>query len=60
MSENLTDLEKLSIINHNNIDLQSEARSAVLEELTKCGMIEKMKAQLKHDILKAMEKQKKN
>jgi hypothetical protein len=60
MSQNLHDFEKYGLNNQNNIDLQAEARNAVMEELNKSGLLEKMKAQLKVDILKAMEKQKKN
>jgi hypothetical protein len=58
MTTNLTESDKNSI--NNNVDLQSEARKAVLEELTKSGIIDKLKAQLKSDIFKSMEKQKKN
>lgn len=45
---------------NNNIDLQAEARNAVLEEMTKSGFMDKMRAQLKSEIFKSLEKQKKN
>lgn len=45
---------------NNNLDLHAEARNAVLEEMTKNGLMEKMRAQLKSEILKSLEKQKKN
>jgi hypothetical protein len=43
-----------------NLDLQAEARNAILEEITKSGLMDKMHAQLKSEILKSLEKQKKN
>jgi len=45
---------------NNNLDLHAEARNAVLEEMTKNGLMEKMRAKLKSEILKSLEKQKKN
>jgi hypothetical protein len=42
-----------------NVDLQSEAKRIVMEELEKMGAITKMKAQLKSQVLKILEKQNK-
>jgi hypothetical protein len=44
---------------NDNIDLQSEAKRIVTEELEKMGMISKMKAQLKSQVIKILDKQKK-
>jgi superfamily II DNA helicase RecQ len=44
---------------NDNVDLQSEAKRIVTEELEKMGMISKMKAQLKSQVVKILEKQKK-
>jgi len=41
------------------VDLQSEAKNIVLEEMEKMGFISKMKAQIKSQVLKILEKQKK-
>jgi hypothetical protein len=45
---------------NNNVDLHSEARNAVLEEMSKSGLMDKMRSQLKSEIFKSLEKQKKN
>lgn len=41
-----------------NFDLHSEAKQMVLEDMEKSGMLSKMKAQMKANILKILEKQK--
>jgi len=41
-----------------NVDLQKEAKNIVLEEMEKMGLIAKMKAQIKTNVLKILEKQK--
>lgn len=44
---------------HNsNVDLQKEAKSIVMEEMEKMGLMAKMKAQIKMNVLKILEKQK--
>lgn len=57
-NNNNTDSDKLHSIN--NLDLQSEARNAVLEEMTKSGLLDKLRAQIKGQIFKALENQKQN
>lgn len=54
----MNDSEKLQL--NNNIDFHSEARNAVLEEMTKNGLIEKFRAQIKSEIFNSLEKQKKS
>lgn len=44
--------------NTQNIDLHSEAKQVVLEEMEKMGLLSKMKAQIKSNVLKILEKQK--
>jgi hypothetical protein len=44
--------------NTQNIDLHSEAKQVVLEEMDKMGLLSKMKAQIKSNVLKILEKQK--
>jgi len=41
-----------------NVDLQQEAKSIVLEEMEKMGLMSKIKSQIKMNVLKILEKQK--
>ena len=43
---------------NNNVDLQQEAKSVVLDEMEKMGLISGMKAQIKSSVLKILESQK--